>query len=199
MSEKARYWVGVCYPENMVDDWQDKIGDLLQLPYAYCIHNKDLETDTEENRKIHVHIIIAYGNTTTSNSALKAFNKLSKEGAKCCPFCESIVSIRNKYNYLIHDTEDCKKKHKHLYDKSERITGNGFDIGAYVQLTTDEKEEIALELSDLVMDMNFENIKHLYKFVRSNFDKEYFRVLKSNASWFSALCKGNFLENHMRA
>ena len=195
---KARYWVGVCYPENMVDNWQEKIGDLLQLPYAYCVHDKDLENDTEENRKIHVHIIIVFGNTTTDKSALKAFNKLSAEGKVCCPFCEDIISIRNKYNYLIHDTEDCKKKNKHLYNKNERITGNCFDIGSYVQLSTAEKEDILDELDEIVIGMNFENVKHLLMYVKSNYDIEYRRVLRSNITWFSQLCKGNFLENHSR-
>lgn len=32
------------------------------------------------------------------------------------------------YDYLIHDTDKCRKLGKHQYDPSERITGNGFDI-----------------------------------------------------------------------
>ena len=54
------------------------------------------------------------------------------------------------YNYLIHDTEDSRKKHKHQYDKSERITGNNFDIGSYEQLSVDEKNSILVELEKLI-------------------------------------------------
>ena len=80
---KARYWCGVLYPENMVDEWQDKIGDLLQLPYAYCIHDKD--KDKQGNlRKTHVHLILVFPNTTTYNHALNVYQSLSKEGIVAC-------------------------------------------------------------------------------------------------------------------
>ena len=66
---------------------------------------------------------------------------LSAEGKKAINKCEAVVGIRNVYDYLIHDTEDCRKKGKEQYDPSERITGNNFDIGAYEQLGTAEKNE----------------------------------------------------------
>jgi hypothetical protein len=27
---KVKLWEGICYPENMRDDWQDEIDDILQ-------------------------------------------------------------------------------------------------------------------------------------------------------------------------
>lgn len=197
MSEKARYWVGVCYPENMIEDWKDNIGDLLQVPYCYCVHDKCATTSKEE-RKVHVHIIIAFPNTTTKKTALKIFNKLSEGDRICCPSCEEIHFIRNKYDYLIHNTEDCRKKGKYQYDPSERISGNGFDIGSYEQISTQDKLKMSLELSDLIIDQDFENLKRFYMYVRSNYDLSYYEIAKSNSSWYSALCKSNFLENHSR-
>ena len=29
---KSRTWATVLYPENMMKDWESKIGDILQLP-----------------------------------------------------------------------------------------------------------------------------------------------------------------------
>ena len=37
------------------------------------------------------------------------------------------------YNYLIHDTDSCRKQGKYLYKVEDRICGNGFDIGLYEQ------------------------------------------------------------------
>ena len=31
---KVKLWEGICYPENMRDDWQDEIDDILQVPFA---------------------------------------------------------------------------------------------------------------------------------------------------------------------
>ena len=38
--DKARFWTGVLYPENMRPDWEEVIGDVLQNPYVYCKHTR---------------------------------------------------------------------------------------------------------------------------------------------------------------
>lgn len=195
MSEKARYWVGVCYPENMIEDWESVIGEKLQLPYAYCIHNKDFTT-SKEDRKVHVHIMLCFPNTTTKKTAVTLFNKLSIDGQICCPSAEQVHNVKFMYEYLIHNTEDCKKKGKFLYDSKDRILGNNFDIGAYEQISTSDKLFMAQELADLIVEQGFENLIDLYMFVSSNFEIQYFEVLKSSGSFFSSLCKGNYLKNH---
>ena len=69
---KGRYFLAVLYPENMRKEWQDEIGDLLGYPYAYCIHDKDKTKDGDE-RKTHVHMIVAFPNTTTMQHAMTIF------------------------------------------------------------------------------------------------------------------------------
>ena len=119
--DKARFWTGVLYPENMREDWKEVIGDTLQYPYAYCQHSQDKDSKSE-HRKDHVHLIVAFPNTTTYKHALNVMDLLSAEGKKAINKCEAVVGIRNVYDYLIHDTEDCRKKGKEQYDPSERIT-----------------------------------------------------------------------------
>lgn len=194
MAEKARYWVAIMYPENMIDDWKDEIATRLQVPFAYCVHDKDLEKDGSP-RKEHVHILIAYpGGTTTQSNALKVFKTLEKQGQSAIPndAIQQVFSIRNQYDYLIHDTDDCKKKKKHLYDKSERVTGNNFDIGCYEQLSMDEKDRMADEIADLVFEKDFCNFGDLYKFVRSNYDREYVHQLRVNSGFYERLTKSNY-------
>ena len=86
---KARYWQAVMYPENMIDNWQDEIAKVLQVPFAYCIHDKDIDK-SGNLRKIHVHIITAYGNTTTEKRALQVFKKLEKEGCSVSVSCDNM-------------------------------------------------------------------------------------------------------------
>ena len=50
--DKARFWVGVLYPENMREDWQENIGDIVQLPYAYCCHTQDKDSKSEHRKTI---------------------------------------------------------------------------------------------------------------------------------------------------
>ncbi len=56
-----------------------------------------------------------------------------------------LAYIRSTYEYLIHNTESCEKKNKHD-TQEERITGNGFDIGFYEQVSASEKQEMLKEI-----------------------------------------------------
>lgn len=196
----ARYWVGICYPENMIDDWKDVIGDYLEYPYAYCVHDKDhlgtykpkRKKDDQRQRKLHVHVFLAFPNTTTKKHAENIFNKLSAEGKKCCPGAEAVINPKNKYNYLIHDTETAKKQGKYLYPKEERIEGNNFDIGAYIQITTKDLRNIKRELGNLIRDLRITNFIDFYNEVENNFDDQYFEVMSNNSSFFDKLIKGNY-------
>ena len=191
ITTKARYWVGVGYPENMRPDWQDVIGEVTQLPYAYCIHDKDVDGDADD-RKAHVHIMIAFPNTTTYKSALAVLQGLSADGKKAFNTVQKVNNVRYMFNYLIHDTEDAKKKHKHLYSQAERIQGNNFDIGSYEQLGVEEKKLIRTELAEVIFTENFMNYLDFYVFVVQNYPGEYEDVVISYSWHFERLTKGNF-------
>ena len=143
MAEKAKYWVAVLYPESMVMNWEEKISGLVEVPFAYCIHDKDLDKE-EEERKVHVHMILAFPNTTTYNHALSVF----KEVQKSCSTCKRVINIRRMYEYLIHNTDDSRNKYQ--YDVFERVTGNNFDIGSYEQIGVEEKHKMLDELLDFI-------------------------------------------------
>lgn len=188
--EKYRYYVAVLYPESMVEGWKENIGDILQLPYVYCIHDKDKLSDDEEDRKVHVHVLIAFNNTTTWKHALSVFQGLQPN----CKYCEPVYFVRHMFEYLIHNTEDCKKKHKHLYDKSERIEGNHFDIGSYEQLSIGDKEDMLFELADYIVQNHIGNFTDFYMDFVRKFGKEYRQILRTYSGFLERLCKGNYLK-----
>lgn len=200
MSIKARYWTGVCYPENMRDDWQEVAEDLLGVPFAYCVHDKDkLQAKSDiiehDDRKVHAHFLPVFPNTTTEKSALALLNKLSKPDRVCCPKVFPVTSVRKMYDYLIHDTNNCQKQGKHLYDISERICCNNFDIGSYEQMSLDEKNKICGDLSDMIVDMNIKNFMIFYKSAIANYpDNEQVikDIIKGNSGFFDRLIKGNY-------
>lgn len=190
---KSRFWVSIGYPEDFAPDWQEDIGDKLQLPYAYCIHDKDVGKDGEL-RPAHFHLIVAFPNTTTYNHALKVFNRLAPTDKPVFRVVEA-CNISHMYNYLIHDTEDSKRKGKHLYNKSERITGNHFDIGSYEQLDLALKNKIFKELSDAVKIKGIYNYMDFYEYVSDNYEDEltvYLEVVRCYSGHFDRLTKANY-------
>lgn len=188
---KARYWCGIGYPENMVPDWKEKLPDLLQIPFAYCVHDKDTDKNGDK-RKEHIHLIIAFSNTTTSNHALNVLNVLSSDGKTAFSTCDAVIGIRNAYDYLIHDTDNARKAKKHQYSPSERITGNNFDIGSYEQLSIADKNRILKELCNMVVANKITNFMDLYCDVVTNYDDDYFEVLKCHNSMIQNVVKGSY-------
>lgn len=198
---KNRYWMGILYPENMVKDWKIKIYDLLELPFAYCVHDKDLQNDGDEVRKVHVHVLLAFPNTTTQKHAFEVFDSLSEGGKNyrtCLSTCQGVFSVRKAYDYLIHDTEGCRKEGKHLYSKEDRVEGNNFDIGAYEQLTTADKSKMLAELEDLILDYGFKNYGQFFRKVRE-MSIEYREVCRSYSGHLERLIKGNYHDAQERA
>lgn len=185
-NEKARYWTAVLYPESMIENWEMEIGDILQYPYAYCVHDKCVTSDGEL-RKVHVHVIMAFPNTTTYNYAKSVF-----EGLGVCNKIERVVSIRNAYDYLIHDTESSRKQGKFLYDQAERVTGNDFDIGAYEQLSVVSKLHIKKELASLIREFHFFNFDDFDSYVANELALEYYQVMCENQGYFNNLVTGHY-------
>lgn len=190
---KARYWWGVLYPENMVSGWEEKLSEIVQVPFAYCIHSSDIDTKSE-HRKDHVHLILVFPNTTTYKHALSIFSLLSDDEKTAVNTVQACVNIRHCYDYLIHDTESCKKAEKHLYEFSDRVTGNNFDIGCYEQVSLAEKQDMLRELCDFVIEQRFMNMVDFYESVRVNFDLDYFQVLIAYNAMLEKLTKGNYLK-----
>lgn len=191
---KARYWWAVLYPENMVDNWQDKIDELLQVPFAYCIHSADTDSKSE-HRKDHVHVIIVFGNTTTYKTAMSVFSQL---GEKALNKCERVIDIRHCYDYLVHDTKKCREQGKHLYEPECRVTGNGFDIGNYEQISTAEKQHMLQQLAWFIMDNKYETINEFTPVALDTFGEQYWEIIVSYSAFLVKYLNGNRMEREKR-
>lgn len=192
----SRYWWAVMYPENMVDNWESKISNLIQYPCCYIIHDKDLRKEEKEERKLHIHIIIAFPNTTTYNHALNVLSRLFASGKNAIPNnrFEACINVAHCYDYLIHNTNDCRKKKKHLYNITERIPVNNFDIGLYEQITLQQKFSIMRELSKLIRDNMIYNFDDFMCFVEDHYpdDLVYTSVCFQYSAYFERRTKAIF-------
>lgn len=191
---KNRTWQAILYPENMITDWKDRIDDIVQLPFAYCVHDKGLELeDLQEERKIHLHLILVWPNTTTFRSAMTVFGYLSAAGKNCIGRVEPVIWHERAYKYLIHDTDKARKQGKYQFDPAERITGNNYDIGAYIQVSTLERNEMFDDLTDFILDNGIINFAEFVQLSREAFmeRKEVAReVIRGYSGYFEKLIKG---------
>lgn len=193
---KNRQWTAVLYNENMLNGWHEELDTLVQLPYAYCVHDKGLALESGEHRKVHTHMILVWPAPTTYKHACEVFNRLSTPGKTAFSKIEPVYSARQMYDYLIHDTADCRKKGKYLFPSEERITGNNYDIGAYEQVSQQDKNEMFDKLTDMVLAYEITNYADFV--VRSRIDfgqeQELVRdVIRAWSGYFDRLIKGVYL------
>jgi hypothetical protein len=189
---KVKLWEGICYPENMRDDWQDEIDDILQVPFAYAVHDIDHDQKSKQ-RKTHAHVIVVWGGNTTRKAIINVLNRLSADGKKCCSSAEPINNIRHAYDYLIHDTASCRKKGKELYPVEARIEGNNFDIGAYEQISSAQKQEMLKELVGYIIANGFTTINDFTVAAMNDFDGCYWEIIVGYNGTLERYCRGNYL------
>lgn len=212
--KSTRKWVGVLYPENMLPDWENRIYRLLQVPFCYIIHDHDeVEFDDDifgcehHPRKTHVHMMFVYGNSTTYQSALDLFDSLSDLGKRCINTCQPVRDLNYMYQYFTHSTPDSKDKFQ--YSPDCIVTGNNFDIGAFLEI---EEEDLSNALSDMSMYLIQKGIctytgviKHNQRtnFVEQiirNYDINLsgFRFIMKYRSFITEICKGNYLDKQQK-
>lgn len=198
MAEKCKYWTCVYWKENLVDNWQDIISLKFQNPCCYCIHDvKDYE---EEEFKWHVHVLLCFPNTTTYNHALSVFKSICVND-NSVNYCERVFNIRYMYDYLIHDTEDAKKKKKHLYNISDRILVNSFDIHFFEQTSQLDKDKMLDFVIDVIREHpDIMDIISLDNYIDTlDIDKFLYReVKKGYRGLISDYYKSNYLRYKFR-
>lgn len=194
---KNRQWCAILYNENMKPDWKDQIENLVQLPFAYCVHDKGLQLEDGDHRKIHTHLILVWPAPTTFKHAAEVFDRLSAEGKRCFSTIEPVYNARRMYDYLIHDTEDCRKKRKYAFSPSERVTGNLYDIGAYSQVSMTEKNDAFDKLTDMILAYEIQNYADLILRTREQFSEEWELmrdVIRGYSGYFDRLIRGVYLK-----
>lgn len=101
---KVKLWEGICYPENMRDDWQDEIDDILQVPFAYAVH----DIDHDQKCKGAAIGAMQYHNDRAPGEHLNP----------------DIDPERTHLNYELHDAEGCYLPRKYAAEVDAKIAAN---------------------------------------------------------------------------
>lgn len=119
MSITAKTWEITLYPDN--ERHQEIYQDLLLnssvgCSYVGILHDAD-KTDDGELKKAHVHVIVAYPNTTTLGQLQTRFPNLESN------LIEKKDNRKEAIKYLLHITTNARAQNKHIYPK-ENLFGD---------------------------------------------------------------------------
>lgn len=179
----------------MNPSWEADIYDVLGgIPFAYAVHDKDIDSESQE-RKDHVHILMVFSAPTTQKHVYQLCDRLSKPGHHAFVNPQICASVRGSYDYLIHDTEGCRKKNKYLYPSEARILGNNFEIGLFEQISLEEKKQFRNMLAVYIIEYNFTNFRSFMVCGQREFKDQidlFMDVVASYSGYMMNLIRGNY-------
>lgn len=164
------FWIVSYLPPSVIRSLITNLDGLTH--YAFCTHDRDVSSDGEL-KKLHTHLLLYFDERVSSSYVAFWFHTLEIK-------IISRTNVSNEWNYLIHDSDKCRKEKKFPYSVDDRITDNSdywlsrctfaTDNQIYVDLLVDfgKFQHGKLSLIDLISRygaffiMQIKNIEHLY-------------------------------------
>lgn len=175
---KGKYWCFVLYPESAPDNWIDVLNRSGLAWAVSPLHESDLNPDGSK-KKAHYHVIIIWTATTTYNAVKKFTHETLKATVP-----QVLQSPLGYYRYFTH--EDNPEKYQ--YDKADIMSGNGFDIADYAKMTKQQKLEMHMMITQMIIDNDIHNYADAVQACLSMGFDEY-EMITTHTIHFTNLCK----------
>ena len=188
---KSQCWAFVMYEDSAPPDYEDKLRQ-LGVPFALSPwHDQDtdgLDGDGKPKyKKKHRHGMLHWPGGSTTYRTAAAITRDVLHGTIPIP----LVSPRGYYRYFCH----LDNPNKVQYDEKDIITGNGFDIGDFLGLTAQEKNELAKLIIAEIINQGMTEYWELVTYSMFNMDAVAFEFVRTNTLFLrSALQSKRFME-----
>lgn len=175
---KGKYWCFVLYPESSPTNWHEVLNK-SGLAWAMSpLHENDLNADGGK-KKAHFHVIIIWKATTTYN-AVKKFTNGTLNGT----VPQVLHSPLGYYRYFTHKDNP----EKYQYSESEILSGNGFDIADYAKMTKQQKLEMHMSISKMILEKQITSYAEAVMMCMGlGFDE--YEMITTHTIHFTNLCK----------
>lgn len=162
------------------DDWVEQLR-LSGLQFAISpLHDKDKHEDgSGRTKKPHYHVIVIYGSPTTYNNVKNLTDSFN------APVPQALEQVRGYYRYLTHkDNPD-----KYQYDEKDIVTGGGFNIADYIEISKSEVTEIKFKLQQLIREQNITEYSVFMDYIQDNLDRVNYDIASSHTIFFNTYIK----------
>ena len=151
--KQSRYWAFCVYEDSAPENWRQILRDTY-IPCAISpLHDRDIDEITGELKKPHYHVLLVWGNTTTSSNA----DSISK-GLLNQTICINISAPWGYYMYFDHHRETDKQ----LYDHKDIILMNGLTEAQLKVATKEDERRWKMQIHSYIHDHHICEIDDLY-------------------------------------
>lgn len=198
---RSRNWVGIAYPENLIDGWLEVLNSQGVQAVVSPLHDsdkyeKDVIKDGEiqhkkgELKKPHYHVVFIFDSVKSEQQVNSLFAMLHKEKP---PICIQILNLRGTIRYLVHKDDKTKAQ----YNECDIINIGGVDLSKYMNNEQEKDEDLTNKFVKII---NLFEEYEIFTFSDAcsllfSYDEELFTVFRKNAYFFSQLIKDRYF-NH---
>lgn len=108
------FWIVSYLPSSVIRSLITNLDGLTH--YAFCTHDRDVTFDGKL-KKLHTHLLLYFDERVSSSYVAFWFHTLEIK-------IISRTNVSNEWNYLIHDSANCRKEKKFLYPVEDRFSDN---------------------------------------------------------------------------
>lgn len=195
---RGRNWCLIFYPEDLTEDWLERLKTELQAPMLVSpLHDQDYTADGKP-KKPHYHVIFFFP-TLHSGGQLKRelgdmFGTADNGSIIGVANIVSSCLVRNRslmVRYLAHmDDAD-----KHRYDEAEIQGFNGADVTKELVRSQEETQHIIVQMEEFIEDNNLTELAEFSRAIRYTYPEWHTILATKMTIYFS-----NFIRSrrHMK-
>lgn len=154
---RTRNWALILYPDSAPENWQDII-DSWHISWACSpLHDKDINPDSEEDKKAHWHIALCFDGVKSRQQIEELVKPLN------CPKPQEMNSLVGTIRYFIH------KDHPHKYQypiEDIRAFGN-IDIYELLKPSKSLQTSFLKQIIEIINEKDFYEYQDVWDYLSS--------------------------------
>lgn len=158
VEQRSNKWTFLLYADSVLENFIDII-DGLHIPYILSPwHDKDIDKETGELKKSHIHGAFFF-------DSLKSYSQVSKivtEKLNAPAHVEAVMSPKGLYDYFIH----AENPDKTAYDINDIVSGCGFDLDKFI--LEHNTEDFLARAIDIINQYDFVEFGSVVNYARAN-------------------------------
>lgn len=188
---RGRNWTIVLYPDDLPEDWLDKVRDIKCKLVLSPLHDKDENADGTP-KKPHYHALLMFGGIKSLNAVRGLFVSLFGENdngaipgvatiAKNCIVHDTGAMVR----YLVH--MDNPEKHQYSVDDMQAF--NGADLMELLRRSMSETQSIMVEMEKYIEDNEITELCDFARAIRETKPDWYMILTTKSTVYFNAFIR----------
>jgi hypothetical protein len=181
---RTRNWTILVYPDSAPENWRDIINS-WHIAWAHSpLHDKDLNPDSEEDKKAHWHVALLF-------DSVKSFEQV-RELTKVlnCPIPKQINSLVGTIRYFIHMDDPSK----YQYSRDEIKAYGSIDIDELLKPSKSVEISFVKQITNLLVENNIYEFCDASDFIQEA-HPDLFETFMGHTFYFSSYLKSRLYKS----